>query len=85
MIEPDYFARRRQELGFERMDTLTMVQRWLDEHYAAQARAKSFNNNVLRLATANASVASDLRLRQMEILALEGLAEARLAISIQSL
>lgn len=67
MVDPDYLQRRRQELGLERYDLLQKVQKWLDEAYNNQARALSLNNGVLKVMTANASVASELRMRQTEL------------------
>jgi hypothetical protein len=43
------------------------------------------HQGVLRIVTPNASVASELRMRQVELLAALGLTETRLAISIASL
>ena len=67
MVDPDYLQKRRQELGMERYDLLQTVQRWLEEQYPGQARALSFNKGVLKLVIANASVASELRMRQTEL------------------
>jgi hypothetical protein len=43
------------------------------------------HQGVLRIATPNASVASELRMRQLELLAAHGLETTRLSISIQSI
>jgi hypothetical protein len=85
MLEADYFERKRRQLGLDRADTLAVVQTWLDAHYPGQARAKSLHQGVLKLVTSSASVASDLRLRQLELLANTGLADTRLAVRIGSL
>lgn len=82
MLDPDYFEQKRKQLGLERYDTLQKVQGWLNEHYPDQARAISLNRNVLRLVTASAPVASDLRFRQVEILALTGGEAERLQVQI---
>lgn len=68
MLEPDYFARKRQELGLDRADSLASIQATLDALYPSLTRAISLNGGVLRITTPNASVASDLRLRQIELL-----------------
>lgn len=68
MIDPDYLAKKRQELGLERYDALQKVQNWLDERYPGQARALSLNRGVLKLTTASASVATDLRFQQINII-----------------
>lgn len=85
MIEPDYFERKRRELGLDRADDLARVQAVLDRWYPGMARARQWHQGVLRLVTPNASVASDLRLRQRELLAACSLEEARLAITIGEL
>jgi hypothetical protein len=85
MFEPEYFARKRRELGLDREDKLAVVQSWLDERYPGQARAKKLHQGVLRVVTPNASVASDLRMRQLELLMAVKLEEIRLAVSISSL
>jgi hypothetical protein len=85
MIEPEYFERKRLEMGMDRADVLSEVQATLDGWYPGQARARQFHQGILRIVTPNASVASALRMRQMELLAAHGLAGTRVAISIQSL
>ncbi len=67
MLEPEYFANKRRELGMDRADALGQIQAVLDGWYPGQTRAKSVNNGVLRIITPNASVAGDLRMRQMEL------------------
>lgn len=85
MMEPDYFAKKRAQLGMDRMDTLGLVQAVLEKWYPGQARARQWHLGVLRVVTPSASVATELRMRQMELLAACGLSEGRLAISIQTL
>jgi hypothetical protein len=81
----EHFAKKRTELGMDREDTLGAAQRLLDAWYPGMARAKRLHQGVLRIVTPNASVASELRMRQVELLAALGLTETRLAISIASL
>lgn len=82
----DHFERKRRELGMERQDVLTGVQALLDGWYPGQVRAKRLHQGVLRLVTASASVAGELRMRQVELLGaaekLGGERPKRLAISI---
>ncbi len=85
MLEPDYFARKRAELGFDRLDELGVVQAWCDEHYPGTIRVKRLHQGVLQMVTTSASVAGDLRLRQIEIMALLTQPPKRLSISIGSL
>ncbi len=63
----DYLEQRRQELVLGRGDALTKIQGVLEDLYPAQARALSLNRQILRIITPNASVASELRLRQVEL------------------
>jgi hypothetical protein len=85
MIEPDYFAKKRAELGMERQDQLAAVQATLDAWYPGRCRARQLHRGVLRLATPSAGVASELRMRQLELLAAHALEGTRLAISIESI
>ncbi len=85
MLEADYFERKRRELGFDRADVLSTVQAWLEARYPGQVRARSLHQGVLKLVTPNASVASELRLRQLELLAATQLDGTRLAVRIGSL
>ena len=85
MLENDYFARKRQELGLDRGDTLEAVQQALEALYPGLVRALSLNDGVLRLTTPNSSVASELRLRQVELLdKFQKYEIKRLQISIRS-
>jgi hypothetical protein len=56
----------------------------IDPDYFAKKRleAKRWHQGVLRVVTPSSSVASELRMRQIELLAESGLPEARLAITI---
>ena len=67
MLEDDYFANKRASLGMDRQDTLATAQKLLDALYPGLAHALSLNDGVLKITTPNASVASDLRLRQVEL------------------
>jgi hypothetical protein len=85
MLEDDYFARKKQQLGLDRADVLGAIQKTLDTWYPGQARAKQLHAGVLRIVTPNASVASDLRLRQIELTRLHSLQNTRLSLSVSSL
>lgn len=85
MLEPDYFAKKRAELGFERVDQLGVVQAWCDKNYPGVVRVKQLHQGVLRVVTTSSGVAGDLRLRQVELLTAVGLTETRLAVSVGSL
>jgi hypothetical protein len=67
MIDPDYFTKKRAELGMDRGDVLSEIQAYLDSLYPGQIRAKQLHKGILRLVTPNASVASSLRMRQVEL------------------
>jgi Dna[CI] antecedent, DciA len=85
MLKPDYaeyFQRKRAELGMEREDVLVGVQTVLDEWYPGLTRAKRLHQGVLRVVTPSASVAGELRMRQLELLERCKLPETRLAIAI---
>lgn len=77
-----YFAKKRVELGMERQDVLADVQAKLEEWYPGLAKARKLHQGVLRLETASASVASELRMRQLELFEAVKLPDTRLAISI---
>jgi hypothetical protein len=85
MIEPEYFERKRRELDLGREQLLVRVQQWLETYYPGQARARQLHQGTLRIVTPNASVASDVRLRQVEMFRTCELADIRLAVSIGSL
>jgi hypothetical protein len=82
VLEPDYFARKRAQLGLDRASDLERVQALLDSWYPAQAKAKRWHQGVLRVVTPSSSVASELRMRQIELMEAAGLSEGRLSISI---
>jgi hypothetical protein len=86
VLEGNYFDQKRKQLGMDRLDILTRIQQWLDANYPGQARAKQLHLGTLRVVTPNASVASDLRMRQVELVqACELDVDTRVAISIASL
>jgi hypothetical protein len=85
VIDPEYFERKRREMGLDRANVLRDIQMTLDAWYPGQARAKQIHQGTLRIVTPNASVASQLRMRQLELLTAHALTETRVAISIQSL
>jgi hypothetical protein len=85
MIEPDYFARKARELGLDRADDLARVQAVLEHWYPGQARARRLHQGVLRVITPSAPLASELRMRQVELMRTSGLEGVRLAISIEML
>lgn len=85
MIEADYFERKRRELGLDREGQLKTIQAWLEQRYPGQVRARQLHRGVLKLETLSASVASELRLRQTELLDTCKLGDTRLAIRIGSL
>lgn len=64
----EYINQKAQELDLERGESLAKIQAILDRLYPGQARAKSLNQQVLKIVTPNASLASELRLRQSEII-----------------
>jgi hypothetical protein len=83
MLEPEYFAKKRQELGLGRKDILEAVQSVLDGWYPGLARARQLHQGVLRITTASSSVASDLRMRQVELVVECRLEGTRVVISIE--
>jgi hypothetical protein len=64
----DYLQKKAAELGLERGDQLAEIQVYLDELYPGQCRAASLNDGVLKITTPNASVASELRMGQTQLL-----------------
>lgn len=63
----DHLKKRAAEMGLDRADQLAEIQTYLDSLYPGQCRAVSLNDGVLKITTPNASLASELRLRQVEI------------------
>ncbi len=78
----DYLRQKALDLGLDRADTIASVQALVDAWYPGQVRAISFNSGVLRLVTPNASVAGELRLRQVELMAAIRVPIERVQISI---
>jgi hypothetical protein len=90
MIDPAYFERKRRELGMDRADFLTEAQAVLERWYPGRVRVRQFHRGVVRVVTESSSVAGELRLRQLELVAaLEQLAHhepiQRIAIAVGSL
>ena len=85
MLDADYFEKKRRELGMARADDLARVQATLDEWYPGMARARQLHRGRLRVVTPSASVASELRMRQVELLSAHGLTDIRLAVTIGSI
>ena len=83
MLENDYFAQRRAELGMDRGEELVRIQKILDDWYPGMLRAKKYHQGVLSVVAFNAPVASEIRMRQVEFLGLVGLEVRRLQISIE--
>ena len=77
----DYLERKAQQLGLDRADRLKSIQKQLDEWYPGQCRAVSINDGVLKVVVFNAGAASELRMRQSEILGLDVTAQ-RLVIRV---
>ena len=90
MIDPEYFKNKRVALGLDRAEILVQIQVTLDAWYPHQTRVQRLHRGVLRIVTPSAPVASDLRLRQLELIKLHSNKTAaheieRLQISIASL
>ncbi len=81
----DYFAKKRAELGMDRVDVLVRIQTVLDEWYPDRVRARQLHRGVLYLVTSSAAVAGALRMRQIELVEGCELGEVRVAISVGSL
>jgi hypothetical protein len=64
----NYLRKKAAELGLERGDQLSAIQAHLDELYPGQCRAISLNDGLLKITTPNASMASELRMRQREFI-----------------
>jgi hypothetical protein len=85
VIDKDYFKRKAQELGLDRADDLARVQALLDEWYPGLARARRLHRGVLWVITPSSGVASELRMRQLEVMEAVSDPEARIRITITSL
>lgn len=68
----DYLQKKAAELDLGRGQQLTVIQEYLDGLYPGQCRAVSLNEGVLKITTPSASVANELRLRQVELLSAMG-------------
>lgn len=86
--DKDYLQQKAQQLRLSRGDDLAKIQKLLDAIYPTQTRALSINGTLLKIVTPNASVASELRLRQLQLLsdiAKLGAGVEKLQIQIRSL
>ena len=77
----DYLQKRAAEMGLDRADQLADIQAYLDGLYPGQCRAVSLHEGVLKISTPNASLASELRLRQVEILQKQNLTKLIVTLS----
>lgn len=70
MLEPtgDYLKKRASELGLDRGNALEKIEDYMNSLFPGQVRAVSLNGQVLKLTTPSSPVASEIRLRQIEIL-----------------
>lgn len=64
----DYLKARAAKLGIGRLGAIEACQTEIEKLYPGQIHVLSLNQQILKIATPNASVAQDLRLRQVEIL-----------------
>lgn len=64
----DYLLKRANQLGVNRLGVIERCQKELNHRYPGQTRVVSLNQQLLKIVTPNASVAQDLRLRQVELL-----------------
>lgn len=64
----DYLKKKAGELNLDRGPALAEIQKLLERMYAGQTRVLSLNDGVLKVATPNASVASELRWGQAQLL-----------------
>ena len=85
----DHFKRKRRELGMDREEVLSGLQTLLNAWYPGQVRAKKLHQGTLRLVTPSASVAGELRMRQVELLdvaqRLANERPSRIAITIEAI
>jgi hypothetical protein len=85
MIDSGYFEQKRRELGMDRGDVLQQIQATLDLWYPQRARARQLHLGVLRIVTPSSSVASELRMRQVELLEIHSLTGQRVSITVGEL
>lgn len=64
----NHLRKRAQELDLGRAEALKQTQDLLDHLWPEQTRAISLNGGVLKIITPTAAVASELRLRQIQLL-----------------
>ena len=65
----DYLRQRAEQLDVGRADVLAIAQVELERLYPGQTRALGLHLGKLRIITPSASVASDLRMRQLVLVA----------------
>ncbi len=65
----DYLAKRAQELDLGREQALRQVRALLDQSYPGMSRPVSLNDGVLHILTPNASLAAEIRMQQVSLLA----------------
>jgi len=65
----DYLIKKTAQLNLGRGEALRKVQVILDGLYPQMTRALSLNDGILKIITPNASLASELRLGQIKLLA----------------
>lgn len=83
----DYLKRKAQQLNLGRAEALDAATEMLNGLYPGQIRVMSLNDGVLKIMTPSAAVASEIRLRQVELIGkLQTYAEVtKLQIQIGSL
>ena len=87
----EYLRDKADELDVGRADALQIIQIELERRYPEKTRALALHQGKLRVITPNASVAGDLRLRQLDFLEIirmtvpTGTVIERLIIQIRSL
>ncbi len=63
----DYLRQKAEHLDVGRADTLVVAQSELDRLYPGQTKAIGLHQGKLRVITPSASIASDLRMRQIKL------------------
>jgi len=63
-----YLKRKAENLDLDRGAALHKIQQILDRQFPGKTKAKSLNDNVLKVITPSAAVASEIRLRQQDLI-----------------
>lgn len=63
----DYLSKRASELGMGRADQLAQIQAYFDGIYPGMCRAMAINEGILRVSVNSASLATELRMRHLEV------------------